>query len=332
MKQFLKYLFVILALLCTVLLCGGYYMLGYALKPQELTSRSRDIATSYEMMGERYPELKPWMDSLMNAGALRDLYIENDRGVNLHAIYVAAAQPTSRTAVIVHGYTDNALRMLHIGSIYSRQLGYNILLPDLYGHGLSEGDHIQMGWQDRLDLLQWTETADELFSRDNLPDSTDIRNTQMVVHGISMGAATTMMAAGEVGHGTHQQPFIKCFVEDCGYTSVWDEFRGELKAQFGLPAFPLLHTASWLCQREYGWDFQEASALEQVKKCALPMLFIHGDADTFVPTAMVYPLYEAKPEPKELWIAPGSAHASSYKDYPQEYTEHVKNFVDKYIH
>ena len=86
-------------------------------------------------------------------------------------------------------------------------------------------------------------------------------------------------------------------MEDCGYTSVWDEFRGELKELFGLPAFPLLHTASWLCRQEYGWDFREASALEQVKKCTLPMLFIHGDADTFVPTWMAYPLYEAKPEP-----------------------------------
>ena len=154
----------------------------------------------------------------------------------------------------------------------------------------------------------------------------------MVAHGISMGAATTMMVSGEVEHGQYQQPFIKCFVEDCGYTSVWDEFRGELKAQFNLPAFPLLHTANWLCRQEYGWDFLEASALEQVKKCTLPMLFIHGDADTFVPTWMVYPLYEAKPEPKELWIVPGATHAMSYKDYPQEYTEHVKKFVGKYIH
>ena len=78
-------------------------------------------------------------------------------------------------------------------------------------------------------------------------------------------------------------------------------------------------------------DFREASALEQVRKCTLPMLFIHGDADSYVPTWMVYPLYEAKPEPKELWIVPGSAHAMSYKDYPQEYTEHVKKFVEKYI-
>jgi len=268
---------------------------------------------------------------LVTVGALKDFYIENDHGETLHALYVAAARPTDKTAVIVHGYTDNAVRMLMIGYLYSKEMGFNILLPDLYGHGMSEGNHVQMGWKDRLDVLQWTETADELFGR-NHADSIASRSTKMVVHGISMGAATTMMVSGEVEHGQYQQPFIKCFVEDCGYTSVWDEFRGELKEQFGLPAFPLLHTASWLCRQEYGWDFREASALEQVKKCTLPMLFIHGDADTFVPTWMVYPLYEAKPEPKELWIVPGATHAMSYKDYPQEYTEHVKKFVGKYIH
>lgn len=62
------------------------------------------------------------------------------------------------------------------------------------------------------------------------------------------------------------------------------------------------------------------------------MLFIHGGDDDYVPTEMVYTLYDAKSEPKELWIAPGAAHAESYKDYKEEYTEKVKNFVDKYIY
>ena len=127
--------------------------------------------------------------------------------------------------------------MLMIGYLYSKEMDFNILLPDLYGHGMSEGNHVQMGWKDRLDVLQWTETADELFGR-NHADSIASRSTKMVVHGISMGAATTMMVSGEVEHGQYQQPFIKCFVEDCGYTSVWDEFRGELKEQFGPARFP----------------------------------------------------------------------------------------------
>ena len=322
MKKTIKYSLVAVIALATVLICAGYYMLGYALKPEGLVTRSRNTQTSLEYMQETYPEVGRWIDSLQTVGALRDLYLENDEETRLHALYVPAADSTDRTAVIVHGYTDNSIRMLMIGYLYSRQLGYNILLPDLYGHGLSSGTEVQMGWKDRLDVLLWTDEANRLLGG----------NTQMVVHGISMGAATTMCVSGEVQHGMYQQPFIKCFVEDCGYTSAWDEFKGELKNQFGLPAFPLLNVTSALCDMEYGWSFQEASPLEQVKKCTLPMLFIHGDADTFVPTWMVYPLYEAKPEPKELWIVPGAEHAVAYKENPETYTRKVSNFVGKYIH
>lgn len=326
---------------CLVLLLGlagaGLYMISYALQPDGL-SRSRDLDGSFHYMYDTYPGLQEWVDSLQDAGALGDLYLTDEKGEPIHALYVAAAHPTRRTAVIVHGYTDNAIRMLHIGRLYSRELGFNILLPDLHGHGLSGGEEIQMGWLDRLDVLRWTEQADELFGHLNdtlWVDGTPrvcSTGTEMVVHGISMGAATTMMVAGEVEYGVHQQPFIKCFVEDCGYTSVWDEFQGELKAQFGLPAFPLLHVTDWLCRLKCGWGFRQASALHQVQKCHLPMLFIHGEADDFVPTWMVHPLYEAHAGEKELWLVPGVDHAHSYRDCPDEYTRRVKNFVGKYIH
>ncbi len=299
-----------------LLLGASLYMLAYALKPEALETRSRDIPGSYTYLYKDYPELQPWVDSLRTAHALRDTLIRSEQGESLHALYVRAARPTARTAVIVHGYTDNAVRMLPIGYLYSRQLGYNILLPDLHAHGESEGEAVQMGWLDRLDVQQWIDTANELFG-----DS-----TRMVVHGISMGAATTMMVSGE-----RLPAYVKCFVEDCGYTSVWDEFSGELKNQFGLPTFPLLDVTSWLCGLKYGWTFREASALEQVRKCTLPMLFIHGDKDDFVPTWMVHPLYEAKPAPKELWLVPGAAHAVSYKGNKVEYTRRVRDFTDKYI-
>ena len=112
---------------------------------------------------------------------------------------------------------------------------------------------------------------------------------------------------------------------------MWDEFGWEAKKRFGVPEFPLMYTTSALCKLMYGWRFGEASALKQVAKCHKPMLFIHGSKDTFVPTDMVYPLYEAKPQPKQLWIARGSIHARSYNDYPEEYSRRVASFVGKYI-
>lgn len=260
--------------------------------------------------------LRQWIDSLNECEALRDTFIVSRDGNRLHALYIKSADRSPNTALIIHGYTDNAIRMLMIGHLYNKELGYNILLPDLHAHGKSEGKYIQMGWKDRLDILDWIDVSKGIYGD----------TTNMVIHGISMGAATTMMASGEDLPNN-----IKCFVEDCGYTSVWDEFKHELKSQFGLPAFPMLYTASLYTESKVGWKFDEASSLEQIKKCKLPMFFIHGDKDTYVPTWMVYDLYDAKPGEKELWVVPGVEHANSYWDHTQEYVDKTKKFVGKYI-
>jgi len=139
-----------------------------------------------------------------------------------------------------------------------------------------------------------------------------------------MGGATTMMLSGEeMPEGIRDIRFI----DDCGYTSVWDEFSNELKAQFNLPEFPLMFTTSLLCKLRYGWSFGEASALKQVSRSKYPMLFIHGDKDTFVRTEMVYALYKAKTGYKELWITEGTEHAFSYKDHRDAYVRRVKEFL-----
>ena len=80
-----------------------------------------------------------------------------------------------------------------------------------------------------------------------------------------------MMMAGDA-----QPDYVRCFVEDCGYTSVWDEFSKELKVGFGLPEIPMLYTTNLLCKWLYGWDFHEASALKQIEKSRHPVFFIHG--------------------------------------------------------
>ena len=305
MKKGIKIGVITLLLLLTGCTIGGsFFMLNYSLRP-EAKIRAKN-ADSYPFMYKNYPFLRPWVDSLNQAHALRDTFVLNPEGIRLHAYYIAAPQPTKKTAVIVHGYTDNAIRMFMIGYLYNHDLQYNVLLPDLQHQGESGGPAIQMGWKDRLDVMQWMHIANQIYG-----DS-----TQMVVHGISMGGATTMMVSGEA-----QPYFVKCFVEDCGYTSVWDEFSHELKSSFHLPSFPLMNTTSWLCQKKYGWNFEEASSLNQIKKSHLPMFFIHGDKDTYVPTWMVYPLYEAKSAPKQLWIVPGAAHAVSYKENKEEFTD-----------
>lgn len=192
-KRIRRIIAVFILLPIAAVIGGSFYMLAFSLRP-DAKMREKN-ATAYEYMYAEYPFLRPWVDSLQTAGALRDTVIADPRGVRLHALYAAAPVPTDRTAVIVHGYTDCAVRMLMIGYLYNHDLGYNILLPDLHYHGQSEGRAIRMGWLDRFDLLHWMEVADGIFGGD----------TRMVVHGISMGAATTMMASGEP-----QRPYVRC--------------------------------------------------------------------------------------------------------------------------
>lgn len=320
-KRIIQATGVILILILGLLAGGSLYLQWYALQAQG-NPRGKDLEGSYRYMYETYPHISAWADSLRHGKALKDTFILAEDGTRLHALYAYADTLTDRTAVIVHGYTDNAVRMLHIGYLYHHDLHYNILLPDLRYSGLSEGTHLQMGWNDRKDVLRWMEVANGIFVRNGrYPE------TRMVVHGISMGGATTMCVSGEP-----QQPYVRCFVNDCGFTSVWDEFSGELKNQFGLPEFPLLYAASAATGLRYGWTFGEASAKRQVEQCTLPMLFIHGDRDTFVPTWMGDTLYARKQGEKEYWKVPGVEHARSYLQFPKIYTQKVKNFTERYMH
>ena len=295
------------------------YMLAYSLSYPE---QERMTAEHWKTrMKSECPWTSAWMDSVYRHHCVKDTFLLMPSGYKAHALYLYAPKSTDRTAIVVHGYKVRAEGMLHIAYLYNHDMGYNVLLPDLYGHGKSEGSHIQMGWNDRWDVIRWSQAANEIFKVKS--EERRVKNTWQVIHGISMGAATTMAVSGEKTPG-----YVKCFVEDCGYTSVWDEFAAQLKDQFGLPAFPLMNTTSALCQHKYGWSFAEAQQIAQVRKSTKPMLFIHGDKDAFVPYAMLRPLYDAKERGrKAIFIAKGSVHAMAYRDHHEEYTRVVKDFV-----
>ena len=299
------FMIVVLAVLMGVLVGGGFYMLDVSLSPDPTRANTDSC---YRQLFTDYPETREWMDSLRTHHALRDTMIVMPGGYRLHTYYINRG--SQRTAMVIHGWRDQAIKFFYFARMYERLLGYNVVMPDLYASGMSDGDMLRMGWLDRLDVLQLL----DVFKADT-----------MVVHGVSMGAATTMMMSGE-----EMPEDIRDlrFVADCGYTSVWDEFAGELKNQFGLPAFPLMYTTSLLCQLRYGWNFDEASALRQVAKSQYPMFFIHGDSDDFVPTYMVHQLYDAKSAPKELWITKGTDHAHSYKNHRTEYVARVRRFLE----
>ena len=201
---------------------------------------------------------------------------------------------------------------------YAKQFyerGYNVLLLDLRGHGKSEGNYIGMGWYDRLDVIDWINYLIEKNSK-----------SKILLFGISMGGATTMMTTGE-----ELPENVKLAIADCGYTSVWDEFRYQLKQIYRLPEFPALYAADSICKIKNNFSFKEASAIKQLKKSKTPTLFIHGSEDTYVPFKMLDIVYEAASCPKEKLVIKNAGHCMSRNTNPELYWNTIDNFIKKYL-
>ena len=213
-------------------------------------------------------------------------------------------------AIILHGYRSSPDSVISIGRHFSEE-GYNVLIPYMRATGESEGEYIGMGWLDKDDLQCW---INKIIEQNN--------NANIVLHGSSMGAATVLMASGD-----DLPSNVKAIIEDSGYTSVWDIFASEAKARFNLPAFPVLNMFEIVANFRAKYDIKKASALEQVKKANIPILFIHGDSDDFVPEYMCEQLYNAANCKKEKLIIQGAGHTESRYKEPETYYNKIFEFL-----
>lgn len=313
MKKLLYSLLTLGIIACGVLLYVGNYLVDYAICPTDNYGKNYEVA--YAMVYGKYPEMKAWHDSLVAHGNWRDTTLVNGEGMVLHGILIEHDTVPSGAMMMIHGYCDDAPVMMRYAYCDYEMLGCNVLLPERRNCGLSEGDHITFGWDDHIDMHLWVEMMHHIW-----PDQ------PIAVHGLSMGAATTMMMSGDEWADSLN---VAGFIEDCGYSSTWDQLSYNLSTEFGLPAFPILHVASLVNYLRHGWWFSNGDAVGQVAKSTKPMLFIHGDADDFVPTSMVYEVYEAKQTGyKELWLTPGCRHAKSIHDHWEEYCQRLGCFLN----
>lgn len=239
--------------------------------------------------------------------------IYNRSNEPLHANLFRAEKDSDIYMICIHGYSSAPWNM----GIYVKEflkMGYNVITPSLRGHADSEEEFISMGWKDRLDVIDWIEYIAKMH-----PDC------KIMLHGVSMGAATTMMTVGE-----ELPENVKLAIEDCGYTNVWDIMKHKM-AQMKIPEFPFLYSSNDVNKRKAKFGFKEASCTEQLKKCKIPMLFIHGENDDFVPYSMLDSVYEACPSPKEKLSVPDAPHARSVCAHPEMYWDAVKKFIEKYL-
>ena len=306
LKIALIVLAVLLVLAAGALAFAGNYLFHFALDP-----RFGGMLGAYDPEGVTLEGDAAWFDENSE-----DRWLTNQDGLKLHGLYLPR-EDSHKYAVICHGYGS----IPQYGGRFALkfyEMGYNVLAPAARAHERSEGRYAGMGWPERRDIVAWVDT---LVEQD--PDA------EVALFGVSMGGATVMMAAGE----SDLSPSVKCIIEDCGYTSVWDEFAVQLEAMFGLPTFPVLNAASLVSQVRAGYDFKEASAVEQLSyNDSRPMLFIHGEEDTFVPYWMLDKVYHScYCEDKEMLSVPGAGHGGAAATDPELYWSTVESFLEKYI-
>lgn len=250
---------------------------------------------------------RKWLKSVK----AEERYISARDGAVLHGTVIK--KDGSRWVIAVHGYDSEGKNMADCAEQFYLR-GYNVLLPDQRGYGLSEGRKTTMGEKEQYDIIRWISS---LISDENA--------VEIILYGVSMGAATVMLTAGR-----RLPAQVRAAVEDCGYTSVYDEFRYNLKRMFHLPAFPILDVVDIICRLRDGWSLKKgADCVNAVKMAEIPILFIHGSADEFVPFYMHDELYEAAACPKQKLVVYGAVHAQSSELEPELYWNTVFDFIEQ---
>ncbi|MDD2973247.1 MAG: alpha/beta fold hydrolase [Lachnospiraceae bacterium] len=302
----------------------GNYMVNFAIRPGSGASESigeslveyaspeqRQIEEAAEATEKRVRERADQWVASTDHGTVS---ITSGDGLQLKAVEFRQENDSHLWSIVVHGYNNSWDTMKDYAQKYYER-GYHVLAPDLRAMGSSEGEYIGMGWLDRLDLMLW---IDRIVAED--PEA------QIVLHGISMGAATIMMTVGEDIPSN-----VKVCVEDCGYTSDWDEQADKLDKLFHLPEFPLMYTVNIMTKLKAGYYITDADCIPQLQKNKTPMLFIHGDMDDYNPYWMLDVVYEANAcTEKEKLVVHGARHAMSVYTEPEVYWNTVWKFIDKY--
>jgi len=305
--------FVAILLIIDIIASFYFYNLAIDRGPKDFLQGNSDLEVSAEAMDVFLDgDWRQWNDEQQ----FEELNMTSYDGLNLKGYFLKAKEPTNKLVVFAHGYLGRASDMSLFGQHYYEDLGYNVFTADARGHGESEGDYIGFGWHDRLDYVDWVNLLVDKLGPD----------TEIVLHGLSMGAATVLMTSGE-----DLPDNVKVVVADSPYTDVHDLFAYQMKRMFKLPSFPVLNSTSVVTKIKAGYSLKEASALEQVKKTDIPILYLHGEADTFVPTELAHELYENTHSDKELVTFEGAGHGEGIVIARDKYIKHLNNFLDRYI-
>ena len=284
-----------------------YRIVFYAKPRPPLPPGEYDIPTGKDY-DPHYETMKTWQQQVREMEH-RSFTIRSHDGLKLWANYYEYA-PGATVELMFHGYRGSAQRDLCGGVQRAFALGHSVLLVDQRASRGREGRTITFGVKEHRDCLAWVDFAVSQFGID----------TKIILTGISMGAATVLMAAGKP-----LPPNVVGVLADCGYTSARDIIQ-KCTRDLRLPPkllYPFIRLGAAIFG---GFALEEYSPIQAMSSCRVPVIFFHGDGDTFVPCEMSRQNYDACVSPKKLVIVPGAGHGLSYLLDPEQYRKEIADF------
>lgn len=283
-------------------------------------SRDDDICVTPDEKNRKYYE--KYREQYF--AALTDLENEEYQTVNvtshdgckLTGRLYRCAPGNDKVVLAMHGYHGGGLYdMARFAAMY-RRAGFDFLLISQRCHEQSEGEYISFGYLEKNDGLAWCDLLSEIYGS----------SVSILLHGVSMGAATALMMTGE----PLLPDSVKGCIADCSYTSLLDEARYYFdKSMPSVVTETILAGLNYRAKRNFGFDMRAVSPVRAVTGARIPALFIHGAADRLVPLSMMHELKEAYAALSYSLIVPNAAHAHSFVVSPDKYEKYFKAFAEK---
>ena len=240
-----------------------------------------------------------------------EISIVSDDGLTLRADMLRGSG-TGKTVISFHGYKSEPACDFAAMYDFYKSLGCDLIYVHMRAHGKSDGTYIGFGALDRYDVVQWTNKAAELF-----PDN------DIYLHGMSMGAASVLQSAD-----LDLNKNVRGIIADCGYSDLDTVFRNLVGKLYHLPTM-FVDVFEYVNLLKAGYGFREASSVRSVSVARVPLVYICGDCDRYVPKDMALSIFNACKSEKKLLLVPGAGHAASYMCAKDEYEALVRDFIGR---
>ncbi|ALG49910.1 hypothetical protein FORC3_2533 [Clostridium perfringens] len=278
-----------------------------------VTRELHDIEKSYT----RYIENNLFDEALYNSASKEDITLKSFDGLNLTSTLIMNENPTNKFIVLVHGVSICYVGSLKYFDIFYKN-GFNVLIVNQRRHGKSEGKYSTYGFYEKYDVNMWIEYLKSRFGNDII----------LGLHGESMGAGTVMETIP-------LNDSIKFVIEDCGYSNfheligfqITHAYKNRLVRKILRPS---LIFANFFMKTKAKFSMKKIVPIDIVSSTSLPMMFIHGKEDYFVPWYMAVDLYKAKTKGyKELYLVEGAKHAEALEVNKILYEKKIMTFIEK---